>query len=342
MTAYVDRLRGGMMGLLVGDAMGVPYEFTPKREIPRTIDFEGSDSRHSHGQKPGTYSDDGAQALCLLESLLDSRGSIPNGPQFLKKLLAWKRFGYLAIDGKVFDCGGQTSKAILDFESSMERVVPSLGCPAPKTLRDWNEFEGGNGSLMRILPLALWAHVRARYSVTGRTVHTVTQMAQWHSRSTHGSRLAGICCALYCNLAGTLLAREGRQPDAAWHDAIMTTMSELDDNSTSAWTSDAEILNHLLEQGFAKRESLQDFGTGYCVDSLLIGVQVAIEAEDYRSGMRMAIRYGGDTDTNAAIAGGLLGIRFGVDGIPKAWRAAMRGKEHFEPLVDALVAMVTT
>src|ERR1041384_2962683 len=109
-----DRIEGGLIGLLVGDALGVPYEFHPASAIPplEQIEFDPPPGfRRSHRSvPPGTWSDDGAQALCLLASLLD-RGALAVG-DFSRRLLAWYEDGYMAVDNRVFDVGVQTTVAL--------------------------------------------------------------------------------------------------------------------------------------------------------------------------------------------------------------------------------------
>src|SRR3982750_3351696 len=109
-----DRMEGGILGLLVGDALGVPYEFHGPTEIPASDDIAmdpPAGFRRSHAATPpGTWSDDGAQALALLASLLE-RGRL-DLEDFGRRLVAWYETGYMAVDNIVFDVGVQTSQAI--------------------------------------------------------------------------------------------------------------------------------------------------------------------------------------------------------------------------------------
>lgn len=136
-----DRVEGGLLGLLIGDALGVPYEFHQPHEIPlaHEIEFVPSPgfSRSHRGVPPGTWSDDGAQALCLLASLLKCDSL--NLDNFAAKLLMWYQEGAFTPDNHVFDCGLQTRRAI---HSVIEGVGPELSGPN-------GEYDNGNGSLMR-------------------------------------------------------------------------------------------------------------------------------------------------------------------------------------------------
>ena len=125
MLTLRERIEGGIWGLLMGDALGVPYEFHPPSQIPPKSDIELDpplDFRRAHATvPPGTWSDDGAHALCLLASLLE-RGRL-DVEDLGQRLLAWYDGGYLAVDGKVFDCGVQTGKAL----QALRRGVPARG-----------------------------------------------------------------------------------------------------------------------------------------------------------------------------------------------------------------------
>jgi len=134
-----DRISGGLFGLLVGDALGVPYEFCAASDLPdpSAIEFVPPKGfRRSHSSvPPSTWSDDGAQALCLLASLLE-RGCL-DLLDFSKKLLRWYDEGAFTPDRKVFDCGIQTRAAI---EALRSGVAPERSGPP-------GEWDNGNGSL---------------------------------------------------------------------------------------------------------------------------------------------------------------------------------------------------
>ena len=103
MSVWRDRIAGGLLGLLVSDALGCPYEFHQPADLPPLDQIEmapppGFDRAHV-GTPPGTWTDDGAQALCLLASLLDRGGFDPS--DFGRRLLNWYAWGYMAVDGRV-------------------------------------------------------------------------------------------------------------------------------------------------------------------------------------------------------------------------------------------------
>jgi ADP-ribosyl-[dinitrogen reductase] hydrolase len=117
-----DRLRGSVLGALVGDALGVPYEFHDARDLWFRPEMEPPDDfRRAHrGVAPGTWSDDGAQLLCLLAGLLQN-GRL-DVDDLGRRILNWHTHGYMAVDGFVFDVGVQTTWAIRALENGTPAI----------------------------------------------------------------------------------------------------------------------------------------------------------------------------------------------------------------------------
>lgn len=301
-----ERIEGGLIGLLVGDALGVPYEFHPPAQIPApsAIEFDPPPGYpRAHAQvPPGTYSDDGAQALYLLASLLDRGRFDPD--DFGKRLLAWHDDGYLAVDGDVFDVGIQTGQALRALRA---------GTPALEAGPD-EERANGNGSLMRVLPLALW-HKGADAELV--------EDACLQSLVTHGHPRSQLCCALYCLWARRTL--EGAADP--WSAAAAALRGLLAD--------DPEVLAE-FETAVRPDDPAAVTGRGYVVDSLH-SARWATAAGAFEAVVKAAVALGHDTDTTAAIAGGIAGLRDGRAAIPERWAAALRGRELSAPLLHALL-----
>lgn len=302
-----DRIAGGLQGLLIGDALGVPYEFHAAADIPSLslIDFDPpTDFPRSHsGVPPGTWSDDGAQALCLLSSLITCNGlDLRN---FAGQLLNWANWGYLAVDGHVFDIGIQTYRAL---EALKAGVPPEQSGPK-------GEYDNGNGALMRVLPLALW-HVGDDQSLI--------DMAAKQCLPTHGHPRSAVACAMYCLWARAELAGASSSWEQA--DALLRSLGP----KVGLPTAEIDLVldpSHLQQAN----------GTGYVVDTLWSARLVLGDARDYADVVRRAIALGNDTDTTAAVAGGIAGIRFGLSGIPASWRERLRGQEIVVDLQTSLI-----
>lgn len=304
----VNKVRGGLWGLLVGDALGVPYEFNHPDDLPARELLEMAPPpsfRRSHqGVAPGTWSDDGALSLALLDSLL-TEDSL-DLEAFGLNIVAWARKGKFAVDGVVFDIGIQTSQAV----SNLKRGMPAA--ESGPTLVECN----GNGSLMRVLPLALWHR--------GDSSELV-QLAHAQSLPTHGHPVSQVCCALYALVAHILL--EGALMGESWELAISHLAELYRDQPVHAQALSAV----LAERNTAPR------GSGYVVDSLW-SVHAVCQEPTFEAVVKSAVALGRDTDTTACIAGGLAGIRFGFDAIPRRWRDALRGRDILDPLEAKMLA----
>jgi ADP-ribosylglycohydrolase len=307
MPTRAQRLEGGLMGLLCGDALGVPYEFHGPESLPPVEQIEfvppPGFARAHRGTPPGTWSDDGAQALCLLASLL-ACGRL-DAEDLGRRLLRWYDQGYLAVDCRVFDVGIQIGRAL----RALKRGCPALEAgPA-------DERDNGNGSLMRALPLALWH--------TGSDAELAAD-AHAQSRVTHGHVRAQVCCALYCLWARRTLTGVADP----WREATLTLRTVYAAHPAAR----AE-----LEQTVQPDDLSPGEGTGYVVDSLR-SARHAVAAGSFEAAVKAAVALGNDTDTTASLAGGIAGTRDGADAIPPRWHNGLRGRELVQPLLRGLLA----
>lgn len=292
----LEQAKLGLEGLLIGDALGVPYEFSRADQIPARdhIEFmppEGFDRAHV-GTPPGTWSDDGAQALCVLESILDGSGS----KGFAERLVAWRDKGYKAVDNRVFDIGNTTEKAIRKLKEGVRYC--DAGMPDGE----------GNGALMRTLPVAL-LYTEA---------NDIVKQAMYYSQVTHASAMSLICCAQY----------------ALW-------AKYLSEGHVDAWDIAAKLLQDTLPKGLITafvmhihKQADSPQGSGHVVDSLHSAKYAVDNGTDYESTVKIAIQLGDDTDTTAAIAGGIAGIKY--QDIPDRWRQGLRGRNLLDPLLEKL------
>lgn len=289
-------VRDGMIGLLIGDACGVPYEFRSPEALPP---FEQIDMcpppgyARSYAHVPlGTWSDDGAQALCLYASIREC--SMFHPQDYAARLIKWHDRGYLAVDNYVFDIGNQTTESISRLKKGMTTRFAGLS----------GVRNNGNGSLMRSLPLAL-LH-------SGNDVALVYE-AHSQSRVTHAHLRSQVCCALYCLWA----RRELQRHTSPWESAVATLRA--------IYRRDSAALKE-LEEHVRPERAPDGKGSSYVVDSLH-SARRACQESDYKATIQCAISLGNDTDTTACVAGGIAGIRHGTKNVPTEWLQLLRGKE---------------
>lgn len=313
---HAARLAGAVWGHLVGDAMGVPYEFRSPEEVGQVRWGE----QGTHGRRPGTWSDDGALMLALLDSLLADYAAEPPRPggfdtaDQARRALAWADHGAYTPDGEGrFDIGAATALAI----EAIRRGVPAEDAGAD------HDGSQSNGSLMRILPVALTAVEPAV------KLPELIQRAHRASRITHRHVTCQVVCALYVVLARDLLRGDPDRPrtlDSARRRLRLVYSGE-----------GAHGKRHL-----AALDALEAWpdrqGRGGALDSFWSAWDAFSGAGCYADTIERAIRYGNDTDTTTAIAGGLAGLYWGLGNIPAEWLEGMRGAEVVGPLVERLLA----
>ena len=311
-----ERIAGGLYGLLVGDALGVPYEFYEAKELPVYEKIEMTPPSGFRKTYPkiaaGTWSDDGAQALCLMDSLLK------HGKFSLKAysdaLLAWYEEGFWAVGRVVFDVGVQTADAL----NAYKRGIPATDCGL------MNPEGKGNGALMRVLPLALWHFVQGGTDLEKRSRELVRD-AHSQCQITHGHLCNQVCCALYCLAAQGLL--EGKEAREAIQEGVCVLRSIYREQPEYERELEWSIRPDLPWEGR---------GTGYVVDCLRSAFMILEQTSDYEDAIKRAVLLGNDTDTTACVTGGLAGIRYGLRKIPERWLNGLKEREKVEDLLAQL------
>ena len=236
-TASYEKIFGGIMGLVVGDALGVPVEFLSRNELkanPVTAMREGG----SHNQPKGTWSDDSSMTLCLVDSL--NSGLSYN--DIALKFLEWANTGYMTPYDEVFDIGRTTLAAIRRF----------AGGTSPLECGGSSEYDNGNGSLMRILPLAFYTfgmETKERFEI----VHNVSRLTHSHKRSL-------IACGIYVQLACELL--RGHSKEKSYHCMI--------DECNAIYEGECELQNfqRIFNGELQNFKEAEISSSGYVVDTL--------------------------------------------------------------------------
>lgn len=295
---YIISVKNSIWGFALGDALGVPFEFFSPDEL-QDLDITHLNKNKyfskSHPSVPlGTWSDDTSQLLILLESLINNNGLDVH--DFSQKLIKWKNTGYMSIDGYTFDIGVQTYQALKKIENNQ--------------VKNWfnniSEFDNGNGSLMRVLALSLYSKST-----------NVRLILDAHNQSavTHPHIRSQICCAIYAVWARNIL--KGMSVETAWFESIDTIF-----NFYKMYLPIA--LNELdLVLSFDEKSC---HGTGYVVDTLQTVKNILFNNYNYQSVVSVAIKTGNDTDTTAALSGGIAAIAYGLNTVPDYWWQQLRGK----------------
>ena len=313
----MSELRNGIMGVCVGDALGVPVEFMAREDLAEQP-VNGMQAYGTHRQPAGTWSDDTSLTLCLLDSLthgLDVR-------DIMERFADWYVHGAYTPTGEAFDIGMGTRMAIDRFLRGTE----------PLDCGGLGERNNGNGALMRSLPLVFY--LRAVHGEgLARRIHEEPQIMEViHDvcRLTHGHRRSQIACGLYVLIAEGLIGsedreaavRNGLEQAALWYKSLPDYVEELKEYS------------RLLDPGFHALPEEQINSGGYVVHTLEAALWCFLGSDRYRSCVLKAVNLGDDTDTVAAVSGGLAGLFYGFQSIPPEWVETIVRRDFVEDLCE--------
>ena len=291
-----SRFLGGLWGAVVADALGVPVEFRTRASLDAdpVVDLRAFGT---YQQPRGTWSDDSSLLLCTLDAYLQPTFTLS---QVAARFVRYLDEAFMTPHGRVFDIGFTTRDAIERLRS---------GC-APELAGGHAEQDNGNGSLMRILPVALATPYVAD--------DVLADAAQRCSRLTHGHARSQLACGYYCLLARGLLL--GLPFQDAYHRASETALHLY---AGPEWASELPVYARVLSGSLAHLPRTDIKSTGYVVHTLEAAIWCVLSTASYRDAVLQAVNLGGDTDTVACIAGGLAGLLYGVDAVPLDWREAL-------------------
>ena len=273
-----SKLHDAILGLAIGDALGVPYEFKKCGSFLCT-EMVGYGT---HNQPEGTWSDDTSMVLATLDSLKSNDGKIVLKDMF-ERFNYWLLYGDYTAHGEVFDAGIATCKAL-------QTGKPQTG-----------EYDNGNGSLMRILPLAF-------VPCTDDEIRAVSAI-------THGHRISMDACVIYVHIAKRLLAGESicEIIPTLQYDKPFDRLHRIDQISTSEIKSSGYVVDTLEAALWAVSHKSNN----------------ADKEKSFRNDLLDAVNLGQDTDTVGAVAGGLAGIIYGLDEVSD-WVETLQNREELE------------
>lgn len=305
-AALRTRAHGSLLGLAVGDALGTTLEFMRPGSFPPISDMVGGGPFHLEA---GEWTDDTSMALCLAESIVESRGFDPRDQ--MRRYLCWFREGHLSVTGRCFDIGSTTREALTRFEKSGD---PYSGSADPRS--------AGNGSIMRLAPIPI--------AFVNDPTEAI-RLAGESSRTTHGARTCVDACRY---LAGLIVgALSGRSKTEL--------LAPLYSPSADGWR-DAPLVSEVAAVAagsFLAKQPPQVRGSGYVVESLEAALWAFATTDAFANGALAAVNLGDDADTTGAVYGQLAGAYYGVEGIPDGWLGRLAWRERIEGWADGLLAL---
>lgn len=290
-----ERYAGALLGLACGDALGTTLEFSSPGSFEPLAEMQGGGP---FGLPAGYWTDDTSMAMCLAESLIGCGGF--DAADQMSRYVRWWRDGYWSSTGRCFDIGGATSAALRRFEKTGE---PASGSADPLT--------AGNGSLMRLAPVALFYRQDPAAAI---------RMAAESSRTTHAART----CVDSCRYMAALLV--GVLGGAAKEELLSPMFKPV----PGLWAGDplCEEVGKVARGSFRTKRPPEIKGSGYVVESLEAALWAFHSHAGFRAGALAAVNLGDDADTTGAIYGQLAGAFYGEAAIPSKWANCIHRAEE--------------
>jgi len=303
----LEQIKAVMIGHAIGDALGVPVEFCEREELKTNpvVDMRG------YGTYPvpaGSWSDDTSMSIAALDSL--AKGTV-NLDEIMDNFVEWVEEGKYTPTGKSFDIGRTCLQAIRAY----------LICQDTNECGQIGEYSNGNGSLMRIHPFALFAI--AKGMTLGKSLDVIREgsiITHAHPRSIYG-------CGIYSMVLWDIL----RGADKASIPSTIENASVLFDG---IYPEESEHYEWAFYKKLTTKTEDELSGSGYVVNTLEAALWCLLTTNSYKECVLKAVNLGEDTDTVAAIAGGLAGALYGYDSIPQEWKDTLIKREYIESLCE--------
>lgn len=306
---YLD----GIMGLVIGDALGNPVQFSPRDTIRRQGPVKSMESGGVFNTPAGTWTDDSSLALATLASI-GSTGRLDYN-DIMKRFAAWLYKGEYTPFGRAFDQGGTCTGAIVDYAMHHN----------PYACGRTGEYANGNGGLMRILPVCLYSLDLVDDNAAIRFVHDATALTHNHPRALVGSGIYYFMVKSIVHGVGDLKNRLQAGMDAAYK------YYHLD----AEYSEDLDHYRRLYFMSyFAETPESEIRSSGYVVDTLEAAVWSLLTTDSFEQALLRAVNLGDDADTVGAVAGGLAGLYYEYGAIPKEWLAVIQRREWIEGLCE--------
>lgn len=306
-----EQFLGGLWGALVGDALGVPVEFRDRERLQAdpVVDMR---EYGTHSQPKGTWSDDSSLLLCTVDSLAKSGGL--DTQDLAQQFVRWYKDCHWTPWGEVFDIGNATFLAIANLSRGVK----------PEMAGGDSDSSNGNGSLMRILPIALYFS-KAPTAELLEYAHRASSLTHRHLRSQMG-------CGFYCVMAAELL--NGANPLEAYKQTIEKVLPIY---KQSPYLAELARFARVFSGEIGQYEESKIESGGYVIHTLEASIWCLLTTSSYEEAVLKAVNLGDDTDTTATVTGGLAGLYYGLPAIRPDWLQALARHDDIEKLFGALI-----
>ena len=298
----------GIIGFTIGDALGVPAEFKSREEL-KSYPITDMIGNGTHNVPAGTWSDDTSMTLATVNSLINTEDININ--DIANKFLDWFRNSNYTATNETFDIGRTTLQALEKFELNLDNASICGGD---------GEYDNGNGSLMRMLPIAYYIF---NSDIEGdKKIYNIVKSV---SSITHAHEISILGCYIYVRFVLELL--NGKDKYEAYKN-----IQNLDYSFFNNETIDKYI--RILKDNIQNVDEKNISSAGYVVSTLEATLWLFLNSNDYNTTILKAVNLGEDTDTVAACTGGLLGIYYGIDNIKENWKQTLKRYDYIIDLCN--------
>lgn len=283
-----DRFTGSLVGLAVGDALGASVEFLERGSYEEIREYRSGGKLNV---SLGEYTDDTAMSLCLVQSLIEDGFDEASQLEYYAK---WYKNAYMSADNRVVGVGKTVQRSIMRHMGHKDTVSKYKN----------TKKDAGNGSLMRITPIALFNHKNIKKALSQSALSSYT---------THGLDVCADACMMYAGLIVGVLQGLGKSEVLSdkFADYLFSLAQEYDISKD---------VKSILKGSYKEKSRDEIYSTGYVIYSLESALWCFYNSSTFEEGLIKAVNLGNDTDTIGAIYGQLAGAYYGYEAIPKHLR----------------------
>ncbi|MGP1495123.1 MAG: ADP-ribosylglycohydrolase family protein [Streptobacillus sp.] len=301
-------VKDSLYGFIVGDTMGVPVEFEDREKLINKS-VTSMLGYGSHDVEAGVYSDDTSMTLATMDSIIKQNGII-NYNDIADKFCNWVNNNEYTATNKIFDIGMTTKYALIKY---FNNKIDATMCGGT------NINENGNGSLMRMLPIALYCFYK-----NIKDDNEIFTLVKNSSSITHAHDISILGCYIYVRYVISLLETKNK----------ISSYNFIKKLDYSMFIEEVKLEYSRILFGDISTLNINDINSsGYVVDTLEAVFWIVLNCSSYNESIIGAINLGGDTDTIGAITGSIAGILYGYDNISKRWISKLRNKDYIDEII---------
>lgn len=304
----IDRRRGALIGLAVGDALGAAVEFMSPGSFPPVTGYRGGGP---HRLNPGKWTDDTSMALALADSIATVGWDLNDQAD---RYVQWWKTGKYSVNGRCFDIGITTRSALGDFLAKKNAL----------TSGSRSDRASGNGSIMRLAPVPI------RFvDYYPNKIEELSRLAEESSVPTHASEQCVSACRYLALVLAALIHGEDRD------EVLSPQWKPL--QCLIAIKPLQPMIHEIALGSFRQKQPPVIQGSGWVVKSLEASLWAFHDADTFEEAVLKAVNLGDDTDTTGAICGQLAGAYWGESGISESLRAGLARMDMLEKALAGII-----